>query len=264
MLVLLPPSERKAPSPRRGAPTDLSSLVLPELEQARLQVRRALVDLGAGSAALAVLGVSGALAGDVAANREVERAPALPVMRLFTGVLFDALDWAGLEASTRRRGASRVLVMSALYGVLAPGDRAAGYRLAMDVDLPGVGALGAFWRRELQTVGAERADRAGVVVDCRSAAYAAAWRPAPGTAASWVAVRVLREVDGRRSVVSHDAKHTRGLVARHLLEGLARHGRDPRDADDVAHRLAGRWTVELGAADPRGRTPRALDVVLRG
>ena len=64
---------------------------------------------------------------------------------------------------------------------------------------------------------AEAAGR-GVVVDCRSSSYAAAWRPGPEVAARTVAVRVLREQDGARSVVSHMAKHTRGLVARALLQ----------------------------------------------
>ena len=54
-----------------------------------------------------------------------------------------------------------------------------------------------------------------VVIDCRSAPYAAAWKvPAD---AEHVAVRVLRELDGKRSVVSHNAKHTRGVLTGHLL-----------------------------------------------
>ena len=48
----------------------------------------------------------------------------------------------------------------------------------------------------------------GVIVDCRSAPYAAAWRPGADLAPRWVQVRVPG--------ASHMAKHTRGLVARHL------------------------------------------------
>ncbi|MFN8076187.1 MAG: peroxide stress protein YaaA [Kineosporiaceae bacterium] len=262
MLLLLPPSERKAPAPRRGRPTDLHALTLPSLAAARGQVRDALIALGDDASARATLGVSDGLAAEVAANPRLQTAPARPAMELFTGVLYEALDWAGLDASTRRRASTRLLVASALYGVLAPGDRAAGYRLSMDVDLPGVGPLAAFWRGALSEVLQERAEDGGVLVDCRSATYAAAWRPRGAVAGGGVAVRVLREHEGRRTVVSHDAKHTRGLVARHLLCGLAAHrGRDPRDAEDVAHRLADRWTVELGPA-PRGAGLRPLDVVL--
>jgi len=71
-----------------------------------------------------------------------------------------------------------------------------------------------------------------VVVDCRSATYAAAWRPRTtgDDAAQHVAVRVLREAGGKRSVVSHNAKHTRGVLTGHLV----RRAGDVGSADDLA------------------------------
>jgi uncharacterized protein len=60
------------------------------------------------------------------------------------------------------------------------------------------------------------------VVDCRSGSYAAAWLPAADAARRYLAVRVFTEVAGRRTVVSHLAKHTRGQVARLLLEHSGR------------------------------------------
>jgi cytoplasmic iron level regulating protein YaaA (DUF328/UPF0246 family) len=74
-----------------------------------------------------------------------------------------------------------------------------------------------------------------------------------------VAVRVLRDDGGRRSVVSHMAKHTRGLVTRHLLE---RGGRDPRTPQALADAVAERFEVELGP--PARDGSRTLDVVVRG
>ena len=80
------------------------------------------------------------------------------------------------------------------------------------------------WRRVgatvLDPVLTERAGP-GVVVDCRSATYAAAWRPAGEVARRTVAVRAFTETAGRRTIVSHWAKHTRGQVARWLLEAPA-------------------------------------------
>ena len=64
---------------------------------------------------------------------------------------------------------------------------------------------------------------------------------------------------GRRSVVSHMAKHTRGEVARHLLES----GADPRTVEGLAEALADRWDVELHRPAKPGR-PWTVDVVVRG
>ena len=82
------------------------------------------------------------------------------------------------------------------------------------------------WRRSRSVRGAGQ-----LVVDCRSAAYAAAWRPTREVAARTVAVRVLRDVAGSRVVVSHLAKHARGLVVRHLM---SRSGPDPRTPERLA------------------------------
>jgi uncharacterized protein len=72
-----------------------------------------------------------------------------------------------------------------------------------------------------------------------------------------VAVRVLREQpDGRRSVVSHHAKHTRGLVARHLL----RTGADPRSVHELREVLAEAFGADKPVAGRPGR-PWTLDVV---
>lgn len=246
MLVLLPPSESKA-SRRRGRPVEIAALSFPELTEARLEVAAALEKVSADDDALAVLGVGASLAGEVARNTELATAPALPVAELYTGVLHDALGLRQLPAAGRRRAATRVLVASALWGALRPGDRVPPYRLSMDVDLPGTGPLAGFWRRRLAPV-LDEAASGHLVVDCRSAAYAAAWRPAAGA----VAVRVLREQQGRRTVVSHMAKHTRGLVARHLL---LRDGRDPRTPAQLAAAVGEAFDCTL-----RGDT---LDVVVR-
>jgi len=73
-----------------------------------------------------------------------------------------------------------------------------------------------------------------------------------------VTVAVATERDGARTVVSHAAKHIRGLIVRHLLE---RAGPAPRTAEALTAAAAERFTVELGPRQP-GR-PRAMTVVLR-
>jgi cytoplasmic iron level regulating protein YaaA (DUF328/UPF0246 family) len=134
-------------------------------------------------------------------------------------------------------------VASALFGLLGPADRIPAYRLSGGTSLPGVGSLAAAWRPVLEP---ELASCRGLVVDLRSGPYAALAR-APGA----VQVRVLRESAGRRAVVSHDNKHTKGLLARALCETGA------RSVADVAE--AARSVADLVEVDGR-----RVDLVLFG
>lgn len=239
MLLLLPPSEGKTPAPRRARPVDLSTLARPALTDAREAVLDALADASARPDAVDVLGVGPSLAPEVARNTRLRTEPATDVARVYSGVLFAALGLDDLDAGDRRRARRHVVVVSALWGALSPGDRVPAYRLAMGTDLPGVGPLARHWRRALTPVLDAEVD--GVVVDCRSAPYAAAWRPAGDAAEVSVMVRVLLG----DTVVSHHAKHTRGLLARHLL---TRPARVPRNPQQLAEAAAERFDVDLRRA----------------
>jgi cytoplasmic iron level regulating protein YaaA (DUF328/UPF0246 family) len=261
VLILLPPSEGKAPSRRRGRPVDLGALPFPELNPTRLAVRDALLAASARPDAAGLLHVSGSLLPQVRQNLALPGVPAAAASAVYTGVLYDALGWDSLSPAGRRRGAGRVLVASALFGWSRPNDRIPPYRLAMDGDLPGLGPLTRLWRAPAQAALAEAAGRRGLIVDCRSAPYAAA-APVPAElAARAVAVRVLRESAGVRSVVSHLAKHTRGEVARQLLEQDA----DPRTPAALRETLAATSgpdrSFEL-TEPPRKGTAWTLDVLL--
>lgn len=256
MLILLPPSEGKAVG-ARGTSIDLDRLSFPELSQTRRRVADALVAASARPDALAVLDAPRGAADRVASNVELWAAPTLRAGDLYTGVLYDALDLGTLDPTAKRRAARRLVVVSALFGALRPGDRVPSYRLSMDVDLPGIGPLARAWRAPLAPVLAAAAGR-GVVVDLRSSTYVAAWRPAGELAERTVAVHVVRDGPGGRTAVSHMAKHTRGLVARELLAS----GADPRTPDQLAEVLSSSFTV--GIDDARTGRPRRLEVVEPG
>ena len=82
-----------------------------------------------------------------------------------------------------------------------------------------------------------------LVVDMRSAAYAAAWKPKRATL---LAVRAFSASNGTRKPVSHMAKAVRGDVARVLL--LAKKApADPEAAAAIA-RAAG-YEVELSGSN---------------
>jgi cytoplasmic iron level regulating protein YaaA (DUF328/UPF0246 family) len=234
MLILLPPSEGKA-TEGDGPPLDLATLSLPELTRTRERVLTALERLCAGpeSRARELLGLSPGQTAEIARNRELRHAPTLPAARLYTGVLYDNLGFADLDPE---RVARSVLIFSGLWGALRPTDRVPPYRLAIGARLPRLGALAAVWRPVLTDV----LPTGGLIVDMRSAPYAAAWRPEA------VRIRVFREREGRRTVVSHMAKATRGAVARALLRGAA----DPATPEELVKTLVDLgYTAELNGTD---------------
>ncbi len=251
MLILLPPSEGKTPAPKRRRPVDVSALSFPDLTDARVQVGDALAAVSARSDALEVLGVGASVEVDVRANIDLWSAPAAPAGQIYSGVLYDALDLATVSPQARRRATNCVLVVSALWGAMRLTDRVPAYRLSMTVDLPGIGPLARFWRPHLESVLDSSSERT-VAVDCRSAPYRAAW---PGDPTRTVHISVLSA--DSRTAVSHMAKHTRGLVARHLC---ARSGTQPRSPERLAEAVG--EVFECALTPPRtGRSPWNLQVV---
>ncbi|WP_156726801.1 peroxide stress protein YaaA [Streptomyces apocyni] len=262
MLVLLPPSEGKAAS-GRGAPLKAESLSLPGLAGARAAVLDELVELCVGDEGKAreVLGLSAGLAGEVAKNAELKAAGARPAGEIYTGVLYDALGLDSLDAAARKRAGEALLVFSGLWGAVRIGDRIPSYRCSMGVKLPGLGALGAYWRPWMADVLPEAAGD-GLVLDLRSAAYAAAWKPKGELASRTATVRVLhaRMVDGveKRSVVSHFNKATKGRLVQELLRaGAAPAG--PAELVEALRDLG--FVVEVAAPDKAGKAWQ-LDVVV--
>ena len=212
MKIILPPSETKCVG-GDGPSLDGASLLFPELADVRTRVAQALITLCTNpDAAMPILGVGGRLRRDVARNAALESAPTMPAIERYTGVLFDALSIRTLRAAERRRADDRLMVGSALFGVVAATDLIPSYRLSASVQMPSVGKLAAVWRPALQPLLRDLAERE-LVVDLRSGAYQSL-APIPEA----ITARVLSEkVSGARSVVSHANKHTKGLLARALV-----------------------------------------------
>lgn len=212
MLVLLPPSEGKADPSEGSPPVDLAALSHPELTPQRERLIGVLDRLTTvqPKRALAALGLSSGQAGEIARNADLLRAPAAPAAEVYTGVLYQHLDLASLSPAAHRRAAERVLIASALWGVVRLEDRIPSYRLNMGAKLPRIKSLAAFWKPAL----ARALPPSELIVDMRSGAYAAAWTPTEGTI---VKVRVYVESGGGRKPVTHMAKAVRGEVARRLV-----------------------------------------------
>ncbi|MEU4088139.1 peroxide stress protein YaaA [Streptomyces aureus] len=263
MLVLLPPSEGKAPS-GRGTALKPESLSLPGLAEARRAVLDELVELCVADEEKAreVLGLSEGLRGEIAKNTELRTAGTRPAGEIYTGVLYDALDLASLDTAAKRRAGRSLLVFSGLWGAVRVTDRIPSYRCSMGVKLPDLGALGAHWRAPMADALPEAAGD-GLVLDLRSSAYTAAWKPKGEVAGRTATVRVLHAqlVNGveKRSVVSHFNKATKGRIVRSLLTANAA-PKNPAELVEALRDLG--HTVEAEAPAGAGR-PWALDVVVR-
>ena len=237
VLILLPPSEGKT-APAQGPNVALDELSHPELTDARSRVGSALAKVSAQKNALAVLHAGPSLAPEVQRNTTLWDNPAAPAAQVYSGVLYDAAGASAWDAAALARAHERVRVVSALWGAISPCDRIPAYRLSMGTTLPRLGGLAALWRARLGAALDPLAS--GPVVDCRSSDYMAAWRAPHAT----LAVRVEQIRGGKRTVVSHNAKHTRGL-----LTGALVHAQQALSTNDevahIANGLPGVTAVEL-------------------
>jgi cytoplasmic iron level regulating protein YaaA (DUF328/UPF0246 family) len=256
MLILLPPSEGKS-APGRGRPLELKTLSQPSLTPARERVLDALVSLCRDQPdhAATVLGLSRTQFDLVARNASLSEAPTARADRIYDGVLYEALGLDSLSPSAKRRAASRLAITSSLFGLVRVGDRIPAYRLSGDATVPGLGPVAGLWRESLGPAVVDAMGK-GLLVDLRSSMYAGFWRPPAELAPRVATVRVLHEVAGRRQVVSHFNKATKGRLVRALLED----GGDPRTPDTLATLLTDLgWQVEVGEASKKGTQ---IDVVV--
>lgn len=240
MLLVLPPSRGQTSGPDGAPPLRLDTLALPGLSDARARLLAALEG----------------------GEHDPAEQPTAPAHAVFTGVLYAAAD---LPGAVRSRGAAArrvredVMIASPLLGMVTPTDAIPASRLAMGT-VPGLGSLGSHWRPALTEALAQR-DADELVVDVRSSEFLPLWRPGP--AAPWVQVRVEEEVDGERRVVSHAAKHLRGVLVGHLLR---RRGAEPTDARSLLNAARGlRSSGAITAAElqhaPKPGSPAVLTLV---
>lgn len=221
-LLLLPPSEGHAPG-GDGPPWAAGPHRFDTLDGSRREVLGALVAaMGrAEPERAALLGVRGArLAAATAANLGADAAPTLPALVRYTGVLYDALGYPALPARLRRRIDAQVVVLSGLWGVLAPTDPIPEHKLKMGATLPGIGGLARWWRPRLSPVVDDLAARR-TVWDLLPGEHAAALAPLR-SARSVIRVRFVDDVarDGERRLVTvaHWNKLLKGALVRHIVE----------------------------------------------
>lgn len=251
MLILLPPSEGKTP-PATGQPLELESLALPGLNPTRERLLRTLMTVCQSNRTRAMkrLGLGPTQADTVERNARLLDEPTSRADEVYTGVLYAAWDPPTLSDPARKRSDEHVAIVSALFGLVRPGDRIPAYRLSGTVSLPRLGTVAGVWRARLGPALEELVDD-GLLVDLRSGTYVNLHEPTGDLAARTAKIRVLHEHGGTRKVVSHFNKATKGRLVRGLLESDAH----PNSVGELREALSDHgWTVE--------RDANRLDVVV--
>ena len=214
MLILLPPSEGKN-QPISKARVNLDKLVFTK----------------------ELFAIRGRLL-----TKTLATAPAAKAMDVYTGVLYQALDWNSLSPATRARGEKSVLITSAIFGVLRPSDLIPNYKAKIKTS---------DWKAALKP--ALDGLAADLIIDCRSSTYAGVWQSPP---ANTVAVRVFKKQKGKISVITHLSKKYRGELARVLLKS----GKPPKTPSELLAIAEKQFDCKL--QKPKGNLPWCLDLII--
>lgn len=298
MRILLPPSAGKT---TKETTNHLQLEKLWQAEHLT-QTRRQLIDNVQNTALLAdaaqIFKLGPKNAHEISQNLEIYDAPALAAWQLYDGVLYEAAKFAqifsygacaqdgqgqgqgnqpqgsgqgqgGQSQADQSQGLQRqleelTLVFSALFGPVRLTDLITPHRLSGSVKLPGQGSVASIWSKALKELLTQQLS-GHVVVDLRSAEYGAMYRPTRGSDCLLLNIGVAKvnPATGKRSVVSHWAKHTRGLLAGALLRAVAGGQLAASDGDvdeilQVAAGLEGVKEVEITPLDARGQAKVTL------
>jgi cytoplasmic iron level regulating protein YaaA (DUF328/UPF0246 family) len=213
MLILLPPSEKKKAATSQEK-FDLSSLIFAaELSDTRSQ-----------------------------ATASHDSSKTSPTIEIYDGVLYQGLNWKTLTATEQKHANSKVLIVSALFGLVRPLDMIFSYKEKIDNKL---------WREAISVI----ADKfvSELIIDCRSSTYKGVWTTNPQNT---VEVRVFKVDGAEQRVITHMSKKYRGELTRHLLKQTT----DPTTPAEVQRIAAQLFECELRA--PVDGQPWTLDLLI--
>ncbi len=218
MLILLPPSEGK----NEGAHEQVLSL-------AKLSFSKYLTD----SRVRAV----------TESKLKAAKAKTSAAIDIYSGVLYQSLDYSSLSARARKRADKEIVIISALFGALRPQDQILTYKMKIKSSLWKVAVSQA-----LESLNSD------LIIDCRSSTYAGVWTPDPSKT---VAVRVFQVKKGKRSVITHMSKKYRGEFTQILLK--SKMIKTPQEVKVLASK---HFKVEFH--QQVGKEPWYLDLIIKG
>ena len=164
-----------------------------------------------------------------------------PAIAVYTGVLYQALDWSSLSPAAKKRGELGLAIISAKYGVVRPSQKIESYKEKID-------------NKKMKSPVGKVLDaiKTPLIVDCRSSTYKTVWAAPPEIT---VEIRVSTVVDGVRTVITHMSKKTRGEITRWLLQSRS----VPKTPEDLYAIVSEKYPCALTPAE--GGNPWVLEVI---
>lgn len=174
-------------------------------------------------------------------EKKVQTTKPTAAIAVYSGVLYQALDWPTLSPAAKKRGEAALAIISAKYGVLRVASKIESYKEKINNK-----AMAPLVAAALDPIGSS------LIIDCRSSTYKTVWRaPADVT----VEIRVSTVVDGVRTVITHMSKKTRGEISRWLLQSRS----IPKSPEDVYAIVSEKYPCALTPA--HGDQPWVLEVI---
>jgi len=146
---------------------------------------------------------------------------AAPAIKVYTGVLYAALNWPTLTKAAQKKGEKALVIISAKYGAIGPLEKIKSYKAKIE---------NSTMKERVAAVLDPRKDE--LIIDCRSSTYQGVWS-APNK--NCIEIRVFQNVNGTKRVVTHMSKKTRGEVTRLLLANKST-PKTPRDVRDIVNK----------------------------
>lgn len=165
-----------------------------------------------------------------------------PAIEIYSGVLYQSLDWQSLTDLNKKRGETRLLIISGLFGLIRPTDSIFKYKNKIE------NRLWAIAFSELT-----QKYQSELIVDCRSSTYKGGFATNP---LMTIEVRVFRIINGERSVITHMSKKYRGELVRLLMQQAS----DPQTPAQLAEICAQNFNCEL--SPPQSGRPWTLDLLI--
>lgn len=168
-----------------------------------------------------IFGVKGdVLEQAVSANLEIYDAPLMSTLDRFSpGVMYQAMDFAGLPTGAQRRLLENGIIFSGIFGLLRPDDLIPDHRLRMDASLPDFGRVGTYWKPHISPVLNRRLE-GKFVWNLLPGIHRDAWDD-QHTYEQSVSVKFYDEDNGERQPVTHNVKPLRGKLVNFIVRETA-------------------------------------------
>jgi len=140
-------------------------------------------------------------------SQSILEKPTMKAIQRYTGVAFDALDYDNLSIKEQEYCDENVLLFSNLFGVLKSSDFIPDYKYKQDSQLDSIDVIKTYKQNIDKVLDEYLGDE---IIDLRAGFYDKFYKPS----AQVITYKFLK--DGK--VVSHWAKHYRGLIVRELAQ----------------------------------------------